>query len=349
MMRKLISNTISIILITSFMLNAGCKEIKTVSQSEKVNLKFTELKVMTWNIWGKLNLEPRYTINNKTARQRVIDILEDSEADIITMTETYGSAKAIADALKFNYYTPSPDANLTIFSRYPLENFGNIKGLSPFSFITATVNLPNNKKIKVYNIWLTSGGRHIVEIKNKKLSDEAFNKGDENRYEHIKQLLEHEDLKKDFLNKKEVPIIVAGDFNCVSHLDYTEETKAKKLNYNRIIPNKVSLAMTDVGFKDSYRIANPKITKETLGYTWTTVGLEYIYESGQGFVPIKTKIHPEPQYRNPFTRIDYIYYAGDMLETINSKTIIHHKSNIKRSFPEFPSDHGAVLTTFRLK
>lgn len=348
-MKTLLKKCISSLLIAMLTINVGCKSKEIIHSTKEENLKLSQIKVMTWNIWGKLNLEPRYTINNKTARQRVIDILVDSKADIITMTETYGSAKAIAEALNFYYYTPSPDANLTIFSRYPLVDFGNVEGLSPFSFIKATVNLPNNKKIKVYNIWLTSGGRHIVEVKNEKLSDEDFNNGDENRYKHMQELLQHKDFKDDLENKDKIPVIVAGDFNCVSHLDYTEETKSKGLNYNRIISNKTSLAMANIGFKDSYREANPEITRETLGHTWTTVGLEYTYESGKGFVPIETKPHPEPQYRNPYTRIDYIYYTGKILKAISSKTIIHHRSNYKRSFPEFPSDHGAVLTTFRVK
>lgn len=321
---------------------------KLKSSRDTTKTTSIELKVMTWNIWGRLNMEPRYTINGKTARQRVIEIIQDSKADIVTMTETYGSAQSIATALGFHYYTPAPDANLTIFSRYPLEHFGNIEGLSPFSFIAATANLPNNKKLRVYNIWLTSGGRHIVEIKNKTLSDIDFNKGDKNRYKHVLELLQHKDFKNDLKLKDSIPLIVAGDFNCISHLDYTEATKSAGLNYGRIIPNKTSMAMADNGFMDSYRVANPVITKETLGYTWTTVGLEYTYESDLGFVPIKTKVHPEPQYRNPYTRIDYIYATGKTIKPIHSKTIIHHKSNTKRSFPEFPSDHGAVITTFKI-
>ncbi|WP_178338836.1 endonuclease/exonuclease/phosphatase family protein [Arenibacter nanhaiticus] len=303
---------------------------------------------MTWNIWGRYNLQPRYTIKGKTAQKRVIDIIQESEADIITMTETYGSAQAISEALNFYYYTPSPDANLTIFSRYPLEDFGNLDGLSPFSFIVSTAILPGNQKVRVYNIWLTSGGRHIVAIKDKNLSDADFNNGDENRFEHIQQLLQHKEFKKDLANKDQVPLIVAGDFNCVSHLDFTEETIANGLNFNRMVANKTSIAMASAGFTDTYRSTNPIITQETLGYTWTTVGFEFTYESDMGFVPIKTDTNPEPEYRNPFARIDFIYSTGENILPLNSKTIVHHSSNLNRSFPEFPSDHGAVLTTFQI-
>lgn len=335
------------VLLAFFLLTlVNCKDYNKQKSIENENTITHELKLMTWNIWGRLNLEERYTINNKTARQRVIDIIQDSKADVITMTETYGAAKAIAEALNFYYYTPSPDANLTIFSRFPLENFGNVKDLSPFSFIVATVNLPNNEKVRVYNIWLTSGGRHIVAVKDKSISDEEFNNGDTNRYEHIQQLLNHEDFKKDLAIKDSIPVIVAGDFNCVSHLDFTETTKLAGLNFGRIVPNKTSLAMANAGFVDSYRFTNPVITKETLGYTWTTVGLQYTYQSELGFVPIKTETHPEPEYRDPYARIDYIYSIGNKISPKKSKTIIHYKTFTERSFPEFPSDHGAVLSSF---
>lgn len=343
-MGKSFKNTVQITTLLIVLLCLGCKSKSNILGTSEIST----LKIMTWNIWGRYNMEPRYTIEGKTARQRVIEIIEESGADIITMTETYGSAKAISEALCYYYYTPSPDANLTIFSRYPLENFENLEGLSPFSFVVATAVLPGNQKVRVYNIWLTSGGRHIVAIKDNNLSDAEFNDGDENRYEHIQQLLQHEDFKKDLANIDQVPLIVAGDFNCVSHLDFTEETKAKGLNFNRLVPNKTSMAMASSGFIDTYRLTNPQITAETLGYTWTTVGLEYTYDSDLGFVPIKTEKHPEPEYRNPFARIDFIYCAGNKINPINSKLIVHHKSNLNRSFPEFPSDHGAVLTSFEL-
>jgi exonuclease III len=305
------------------------------------------VNVMTWNIWGRLNLDPKYTINGKTGRDRVIEIIKESKADIITMTETYGSVADIAAALNYNYYTPSSDANLTIFSRFPLENFGNITNLSPFSFISGTVKLPNGNKIRIYNIWLTSGGRHIVDIKNDSISDKEFNIGDQNRYNHIKELLQHPDFKSDMANQDEIPVIVAGDFNCVSHFDYTQETKDNGFNYSRILANKTSLAMMEAGFTDSYRIIHPNITEATLGHTWTTVGQGFTYESGQGFVPVA--VNAQPQYQDPYARIDFIYSAGKKIKPLKSRTIIHHFSNTTRSFPEFPSDHGAVLTTFSIE
>lgn len=190
------------------------------------------------------------------------------------------------------------------------------------------------------------GGRHIVAVKDKSITDEEFNSGDENRYEHILQLLTHSDFKQSIANKDEVPVIIAGDFNCVSHLDYTKRSKSRGLNYSRIVDSKCSKAMLEYGFTDSYRYIHSKIREETLGHTWTTVGQGYTYKPDVGFVPVK--VNPSPEYQDPYARIDFIYSAGKAIKAIASKTILNHSSNMERSFPEFPSDHGAVLTTFKL-
>ncbi|MEL7267469.1 MAG: hypothetical protein AAFP69_22035, partial [Planctomycetota bacterium] len=55
---------------------------------------------------------------------------------------------------------------------------------------------------------------------------------------------------------------------------------------------------------------------------------------------------PRPQYRNPYARIDFIYSAGAKLQPTSSEVISLHPKQSKRSFPEFPSDHAAVLTEF---
>ncbi len=311
------------------------------------HLSHTELKVMTWNIWGKLNQDPRYTVGNKTARERTIEIIEASGADVVAMIETYGSAAEIAHALDFHHYTSAADANLCIFSRYPLKEASTPEGLSAFSYLAATIIRPGGQPIRVYDLWLTSGGRHIVAIKDATLSDEAFTRGDDNRLDHLKPLLDQKRFQTDLAQADEVPLIVAGDFNCVSHLDHTQATKEAGLNHGRVLPIEVSRAMARLGFEDSYRATHPKITANTLGHTWTTVGKNYRYESGKGFVP--TDNHPRPEYQDPYARIDYIYSKGKPIRTIDSQTLTRHPAHPEKAFPEFPSDHAAVLTTFKLQ
>lgn len=328
---------------------AADRTIKTwpVSHGFTEKLSSTSLRVMTWNIWGRLNQDPRYTVNDKTARLRAIEIIRKSGADIVAMIETYGSAAEIAKSLGFYHYTPNSDANLCIVSRFPLSDIELLKGLSSFSFIGATATLPDGQRIRVYDIWLTSGGRPIVKIKNEQLSDRDFCTGDDIRLEMLEKFLTHDDVTKHLADCAIVPVVVAGDFNCVSHLDYTAVTRHSKLNQSRILPIKVSKAMHRRGFTDSFRAANPDILDSTLGYTWTTVGLDHQFVEGQGFVPVAK--NPTPESQNPYTRIDFIYSIGSRLRAKTSKVISHHPSELERSFPEFPSDHGAVLTEFVLQ
>lgn len=306
----------------------------------------SELKVMTWNVWGRLNEDPRYTVDSKTARERTIEIIRHSGADIVAMIETYGSAADIADSLGFNYHTLADDANLCIFSRYPLSNLELLEGLNPFSFIAATVTLPRGQTVRIYDIWLTSGGRHLVEIKDESVSDEEFAHGDDNRFEHLRQLLEHPTFRRDVEAADSVPLILAGDFNSVSHLDYTISTRNLGLNQSRELAIKVSQAMEETGFTDTYRAAHPDITANSLGYTWTTVGIDYVLETGKGFV--KTDEHPRPHYQDPYARIDYIYSQGELLQIVDSDVIVRHQDHPTRGFPEFPSDHAAVITEFKV-
>lgn len=302
------------------------------------------LKVLSWNIWGKLNQDPKYTIDQVTARQRMIDVVRASQADVVAMVETYGSAAEIARQLEFHHYTPAADANLCIFSRHPLSDVGVLEGLSPFSFIAATVHLPDGPAVRIYDVWLTSSGRHLVEIKNPELSDAEFAAGDDVRHQMLQPFLAHPDVVQHLNNRDKIPVIVAGDFNCVSHLDHHRGTRDSQLNHDRILPIQVSKAMLKAGFHDTYRTAHPDVLSTTLGYTWTTGGDSFEYRPDEGFVPVEE--HPRPEYRNPYARIDYIYATGSRLEVRTSRVIKNHASQPERSFPEFPSDHAAVLTEF---
>lgn len=305
------------------------------------------LTVMAWNIWGRANLNPVYTIDGVTARQRVIDIIQDSEADIVCMIETYGSAATIAKALDYHYYTPSSGANLTIFSRYPLHDMGTTTGLSSFSFIHATVTLPCGQQVRVHNIWLTSAGMHIQAVRGKEVTDAKIVSEDNRRKKMLDGLFKDAAFKADIARADQVPMVVAGDFNWVSHLDYNDATKAAGLHNGRILAVPTSRLMAEGGFLDTYRACHPFTSEKVAGYTWTTVGEDWMWSGSKGlFVPSPQKTGAA--YRGLYGRIDYIYSQGKMLTPQSSEVITHHRSNAKVDFPHFPSDHAAVVTRFKL-
>lgn len=118
------------------------------------------------------------------------------------------------------------------------------------------------------------------------------------------------------------PAIVAGDFNGPSHLDWTEDTKDR--HCDSVVEWPATKAFADNGFEDSFREAHPDPAADR-GDTWSTVHKRNTDHDD----------YPEPQ-----DRIDFVLHKGGATRTVASRTIGGGQG--------WPSDHRAVLTTFRL-
>jgi endonuclease/exonuclease/phosphatase family metal-dependent hydrolase len=115
---------------------------------------------------------------------------------------------------------------------------------------------------------------------------------------------------------EQTPIVIAGDFNSGSHLDWTERNKDR---YNNLVVDfPASQFMSDAGFLDAYRQVYPnEVTFQ--GHTWLPV-----YKEGLQI------------------RMDFIYFKGEKLVPSTAKVI-------DTSPFGFPSDHGAVVVSFMIK
>ena len=111
-------------------------------------------------------------------------------------------------------------------------------------------------------------------------------------------------------------VLIAGDFNSMSHLDYVEE--AKEQHGGWVIEWPTSRVITDAGYTDSYRALHPSIDRQA-DRTWTPR-------------------FPAQQQ----DRIDFIYHRGAALTPRESRVIDTHPDG-------FPSDHAALLTRYRLE
>ncbi len=270
-----------------------------------------QLKILVWNIW-----HGGHRFGENVGVQRVIDIIKSSNADIIGLIETYGSGEEIADSLGYYFYLIS--TNLSIMSRYPITE--TIKAFRPFNFGGAKLNLGNGKEMAFFDTWLhylPDYAKHIVE--RSMTSEELVADESKTRHSEIKHILK--EIKPYLKNADNVPVILLGDFNSGSHLDWIEETKGQHLGYAIEWPE--SKEVINAGFGDSYRKMNINPIKDP-GFTWS------------------------PQAANSSNRygvrdrIDYIYYIGNQLEPLHSEVIDYHPVM-------FPSDHAAVVTTFKLK
>lgn len=269
------------------------------------------VRVLQWNIWhGGIHL-----VNEGVPR--VIDLVRASRADVVTMQEAYGSQQRIADSLGFHLHTASPKDNLALFSRYPLTPLSTRKKMNSDP---AFVTLPGGRRLLVNASWLRYAYRPeytwcypdsgqdprvwVAEDSTLALAD----------MQHILT----EDTQP-YLSEAAVPVIIGGDFNACSHLDWTAAAAPLHFGYGPV-PFPVSRYLMHEGFRDSFREMNPDEVARPEG-TFAAI-----------YGHLQT------------CRIDFLFYKGTGIQAISSKII--------KTSPEiddvWASDHSAVLTTFRL-
>ena len=319
---KMNSTKYLLLFIATVFLFSSCKQ--TTEKSEET--KIVEFSVLAWNIWHGANNESL----KEDGRPHATGIIKELNPDIILMVETYGSGKMIADSLNYNFHliapvNTAPDderINLSIMSRFPLGkrfdfyNHFNIGGIE--------VLLNDSTKIHAFSTWLNYRPWEDDPLSLKKTPEELIEwEKSGTREAEVDTILKG--LQPFLENTNEVPLILGGDFNIWSHLDWQEETK--KLHDGMVVDWWTTSAFEKAGLKDAYREVHPN-AKEHPGITWDQPG--------------KKDEH----------RIDYIFYAGEKLETVSSK-IMKQPANktITINSKEFmyPSDHGLVFTRFKLK
>ncbi len=268
---------------------------------------------MTWNIWhGGLHGDKKNNFEKDSSNVvNTLKVIQECNPDILLMQETYCCGMKIARQAGFDYSWRG-SSNLSIHSKFPIIDTLTI--FKPFHAHGVKIKVHENE-ILCFNTWL-----HYLPdyMKNSETENpEQLIEGESpTRYSEIKAILKEISTFIDQANT--IPVIIGGDFNSGSHLDWIETTR--HLHHDRIVQWPVSLEMTSNGFKDSFR-----------------------------------EIHPDP-LKNPAVtnrfltdkiiadRIDYIYFKGKSLEVVDSKII---KENPKGGF--FNSDHRAVMSTFILK
>ena len=114
------------------------------------------------------------------------------------------------------------------------------------------------------------------------------------------------------------PVFLTGDFNSTSHLDSGEDGPS------------VSRMLADAGLRDSYREAHPDAAASP-GFTWTPGAP-----------------HPLADHEKHRSRIDYVYSAG-RVETVASQVVGEAGGpSTDIAITPWPSDHRAVVSTFRV-
>ena len=286
--------------------------------------KEIELKVMSWNVWHRGHSE---AYPGKSCEGE-LGILKKSGADVITMIETYGNSMNVADHL--GYYHRLLSNNLSIYSRYPIvKTYLFPDSIPTYNFGGVELDV-NGKKVRVFDTWLNYLPDERL-VPTDKTEAEILAWDDEGtRDDEVRRIMS---VLQPFLAEADsIPVIMAGDFNDHSHLDWTEATKDMYHHGGAVVNWTVSKVMEEHNFKDSFRELHPHPEKgvDELGPTW-------YWSDGA---------------KDRLDRIDFIYYQGKSLQAVQSESYNYDIAGMMDFYGEkffYPSDHGFVLTTFHLK
>ncbi|MBL8892521.1 MAG: endonuclease/exonuclease/phosphatase family protein [Planctomycetaceae bacterium] len=276
------------------------------SQEQKsVATSGAQVKVMTWNIWHGGQEDGK-----EVGPARVVDLIRGSGADLVAMQETYGSGEWIANELGFHFHPRG--TNVSILSRYPVLE--DLSVFEEFKCVGALVEVPKMGPVAFYCIWLPYGADIWLPQIRLKSDDTAMIEATKPSANDLQKILAaiEERLADD--KYREVPVVIAGDFNSMSHLDWNSVAMEQ---YGRVIQWPTSRLMATAQFRDAWRETRPVVDR-SVDATWSPR-------------------FPEQEQE----RIDFIYYRAQKLRAIQSQRIREHPSL-------FPSDHAAVLATLEV-
>lgn len=305
-----------------------------ITECSHANDKTTEtLDVLVWNVWRGTN-----EVDN--GPEKALQLIKDSKADICILQESYDIKGPrtqfgpwAAMQLGWNYWQ-GESPHLCIITSYKIKKTFIYLGQHA---IGAELEDSKGRIIHAFSIWIDwkeDVGNHLMKHPN--CSDEDVLECETKRSERLEQtksILNY--LKDENLMILKTPLLVGGDFNCPSHLDWTVET-ANAFQYRRNLPLPVSKEMHKHGFIDSYRDIFKDPVKNP-GDTWSPL----------------FRIHDGvPQSMN---RIDRLYYKSNlsnpMLKTIGATVYPEEleANEVPIRQRKFPSDHAALLINFKWK
>ncbi len=268
------------------------------------------LKVLSFNIWGGAG-------RVSDGYYKGMDSIILSDADVVAISENGGRASQWAAELGWHSY--SDGGSNAVLSRYPLAaNF------SASVSVGATVRVAD-APLRDVNFW----GCHLspypygpYEARDasggdaSRLAAALQAEADSGRVSQINGIVGA--MSTQLAASDAVPVLLLGDFNCPSHLDWTPSTAAAGMHFGLVVDWPVTRAVETAGMVDAYRVVHPDPVA-TPGDTWTP-------------------IHPNDVQ----DRIDMVHFRGAGVSVTGCQVFT--------TIPQgrWPSDHAGVLAQFRI-
>lgn len=258
-----------------------------------------DLSVLTYNI--------EYSGDESTDA-----VIEDLDADVVGVLESYNRLPEIADRTGYPYYNLS----LQLLSKYPIHEPSGADGLYALievqpGYVIAMFN--THLDYVRYGPRLYLGGMPVADL----IASE-----NEVRTSSIEVLTP--DMRA--LLQEGYPVFLTGDLNQPTSLDYTEDAVGMREGVDDAIPWPVSEALLGIGMRDTFREIHPDVI-ENPGLTH---GNPDFHQGGFG------------------DRIDYLYAGGPAVTQTSELVGEVGGPNVDREYEPWTSDHRAVLSTFEV-
>ncbi|WP_052031294.1 HAD-IA family hydrolase [Streptomyces sp. PCS3-D2] len=287
------------------------------------------VRVMSWNLWlGGSPVDAH--------RDKQLAVLLAADVDAVGLQETaVHAAPELADAL--GWFHHSAGENLAILSRHPVVDTLGDPEVGFYGAAGARIRLderpdgaPHELVLWTAHLNHTPYGPYDACFDGLAAPELEAREEESGRVRQINAVLDR--MAPDLAATDRTPVLLVGDFNAPSHLDWTLTAAPLHGGYGPV-DWPVSRAVERAGLRDSYREAHPDPVVAP-GTTWSPV--HPWHEDGSG--------RPEPQ-----DRIDFVLHSGDRLTVVDSTTLATGRI---APWPDvaandWPSDHAAVVTTFR--
>ncbi|MBT4069606.1 MAG: hypothetical protein HOB42_07330 [Candidatus Marinimicrobia bacterium] len=304
------------------------------SNTQKSNQNEDKLRVLVWNVLHGAN-------DVDQGAEKTLAIIRSAAPDIVLLQESYNIdgdrphlGEWLASELQWNQHQ-APSTHLCVLTPLDMDTtFFH----DEWHGVGALLKDSKERELLIWDIWIDYRSFIGYELRdNPTLSNEELLAAEyerSSRLEETKAIISH--LREAGQLGADVPLLVGGDWNCPSHLDWTEDA-SKIYKYRRNLPLPVSMAMHEVGFTDTFREVYPNPIQHP-GITWSPM--------------YRGAITGETGTPQSFDRIDRLYLKnstqkgnGWSLRPVAGFVLplIWEDNSIPVKDRTFPSDHGALV------
>ena len=323
----------------------------------------TELRVLQMNTWSE------GTVLNNDGFLGINYTLEEVHPDIVLFQEVRGQ-KFIAKVITYfkskgiTYYGYSLNISTAILSKYPIQSVRTSEelGESSYAFVKANIQIKDVdfvfysmhldwKHLSYYNLRGFDGHsstRPYTQIEPETNVESLLAETNLSRRQvEVNTVIE--DAKKEIANNRIV--ILGGDFNEPSFLDWRENTSQLRDHKGLVIEWPCSSLLHQAGFKDAYRTVYPNAVTHP-GFTCNAGNKDVAKKELCWALGVDDRERLDQTYFYPDKRIKIVdaSVVGPKEDFWDNKVQYEPtEDSIITPNCVWPSDHKAVLTVYRLE